>query len=176
MRRPVVHDEKQPLRPVVRLVLQHLIDQVPKRLDPRLLLTSAHDHATMHIPCCQVLQGSVAFILRFDSPKLLGFRRQSIMFSSACLNARLFIQGQHIIFGPQRSVLGVTRLPLSLFGGDFTQPSQTERWRRTELPARARCGTLCSRPSDRSYARPADAAGRWLRPVSTACLPAPFGP
>ena len=102
MRRAVVHDEEQLCCILVGILLQHLIHQQTKRLDPRLLLASSHDDSTMHVPRRQILQRAVPLVFRFDPPSLFRSGRCFLMPTPSSLDTRLFIHAEHIICPPQR--------------------------------------------------------------------------
>ncbi len=90
---------------MVGLLLQDLIHQSAKGLDPRLRLTTTQDHPAMDVPRCQVLQRSLPTVFRFDPPALLGLGRHFFMATLTCLNARLLIHTQHVIFRAQQFAL-----------------------------------------------------------------------
>jgi predicted nuclease of restriction endonuclease-like (RecB) superfamily len=68
MRRTIIHDIEQPIGIAVRLLLQNLIHQSAKRLDPRFRLATPQDYPAMHVPRCQVLQRSLPLVFRFNPP------------------------------------------------------------------------------------------------------------
>src|SRR5208337_2789456 len=102
MRRTIIHDIKQPLRIAVRLLLQNLIHQSAKRLDPRLRLATPQNYPAMYVPCCQVLQRSLPLVFRFNPPAPLWLGRHFVMRALTCLNARLLVHAQHVILRAQR--------------------------------------------------------------------------
>ncbi len=99
MRRTVIHDKEQPLRIVVRLLLQNLIHQSAERLDPRFRLATPQDYPAMHVPRCQVLQRSLPLVFRFNPPLPLplGLGRRFFMTALTCMNARLLVHTQHVV-------------------------------------------------------------------------------
>src|SRR5438445_11318926 len=90
-RRTMVNDQKQPFRVAVRFLIQYLRHHAPKRPNARSPFATAHHDAAMHVPGCQVLQGALAFIFRFDASRSTPPWRLLWVPALPCLDARLLI-------------------------------------------------------------------------------------
>src|SRR5208337_5344715 len=116
------HAIKQPLRIAVRLLLQNLIHQSAKRLDPRLRLATPQNYPAMYVPCCQVLQRSLPLVFRFNPPAPLWLGRHFVMRALTCLNARLLVHAQHVILRAQRFAFPRPRIQVQDRPGLLSEP------------------------------------------------------
>src|SRR5437667_9559763 len=72
-------------------LIQYLRHHAPKRPTARSPFATAHHDAAMHVPGCQVLQGALAFIFRFDASRSTPPWRLLWVPALPCLDARLLI-------------------------------------------------------------------------------------
>lgn len=102
MRRAVIDHPENAIRRAVGFGLHDLLHQPAERFDSRLRLTPAQDTPPTDIPGSQVLQGSSAFILMFDTHRTPRPSGQRGMTSDSSLNTGLLIRADDEILATQR--------------------------------------------------------------------------
>src|SRR5262249_49749865 len=99
--RAVVHDQEYPLGVAIPLVVQDLSDEPSERPDPCFRFATTEHNATTHIPSCQILQRSLALILRFDTSRLSRLGWHLRVTPPTSLDAGLLVTGDHAVVGSQ---------------------------------------------------------------------------
>ena len=81
---------------MIRFLLHYKIDQVVIGVDSGALLALAKHTGAPHIPSSHIRQRTMALVFKFDALGASGMRRVRGMTALTCLNAGLFIRGQHV--------------------------------------------------------------------------------
>ena len=103
MSRAVVHDPKDAVSGLVRLLVHDFADEAIHRSDSVLDFTTAENLGPMDIPSCQVGPSALAKVLVLDARGTMGSGRQGWLFPAAGLNAGLFVSGDDVVVSAQRS-------------------------------------------------------------------------
>ena len=102
VRRPIVENPKNPFGRRVWLAGHHVFDQTVEGYDPGLGLAPAKQLCPSHIPSGKVAQRPSSRVFKFYLLSLACPCTKTSMTSMSCLNARLFIGGDHKIVRPER--------------------------------------------------------------------------